>query len=100
MFYFSAYGLRLHSDSLLPGLTPLASFDSPDVSLHLGRMPSGSEGWSVSPAKAWYVSPTKAESGEPVLRVWRIASREAFRFRYADSTEFLIDSRARAVWAT
>lgn len=99
MFYFSAYGLRLRSDSNLPGLTPQPSFDSPDVSLHLGRMPSGPEAWSVSSAEIWYESPTKAESGEPILRVWRAAPRQAFRFRYADSTEFLVDTRNRAIWA-
>lgn len=97
-FCCCAYGLRLHSNVFLASLLPLLPFDEPDAHLNLGFMPRDEE--LASGFETHHVSPGLVASGEPILRVWKHISGRAFRLRYADGIEFLLDSRGTTVWAT
>src|SRR5262245_23811522 len=97
-YTFFLYGLGLSADSPIPGVptTPIASVD---LHLSLGKLPEWLSDVSPDQIETWYVTDYLAASGNPSLRVFRLAGGEYFWFRYADQTEFLIDQSATNIWA-
>lgn len=48
--------------------------------------------------KLWFVRPNEQPNADPRLIVW--ALRDHYQLRYADGTQFLVDSAGTRVWAT
>jgi hypothetical protein len=101
---YSIYGLYLEADLALPGLLPCDLVRGADVRIRLE--PTGDrEGSPARSERVWYRSlPQDAQedaSGDSALTIFRSTGDEAFRFRYPDGVEFLIDdagSEVRARW--
>ena len=98
--YYSFFGLLLHSNLPLPGVTPvIPTASSPDIELHLGISPYLADGDLSAQEELAYVRSHSAEPGEPSLRVWRVAKGEFLRVVYSDGTQFWLDRRRKTIWA-
>jgi hypothetical protein len=96
-FLYTVFGLLLQTNLRIPGLTPeRASGKSPDVEVHLGVSPVATE---EAPEELLYASAYTAESGEPALRIWRIANGAFLRLEYFDGTRFWLDPGGTSAWA-
>jgi hypothetical protein len=98
-FHYSVFGLLLHSNLSLPGVVPVVSTAiSPDIKLHLGISPYP-EGSDSSPQEELaYESSYSSETGEPGLRIWRVAKGEFLHVVYADLTQFWLDGKRETLW--
>ena len=98
--HYSVFGLRVRSNLPLPGVVPVISSASiPDIELHLGIAPYPVGGdWPTGEELA-YVGSHSSETGEPSLRVWRVAKGEFLRIVYSDGTQFWLDRRQKTLWA-
>jgi hypothetical protein len=98
--YYSVFGLLLRSNLALPGVVPSVEMaSSPDVELHLGMSPFPGGGALSVQEELAYESFFSAETGEPGLRVWRVAKGEFLRIAYADGTQFWLDRKREILWA-
>lgn len=103
MFYYSAYGVEIHSNVKIPGLLEPERESSlaPALKIWLDLRPDWFQQYSTSglPASSiWYVSNNRDDRGIPNLTIWLIDDRY-FCFQYADSTEFIIDRLGTEIWA-
>lgn len=76
-----------------------ALLSSPDVEIHLGIAPSSCSELSLGPEELTYVSSYTSDSGEPALRIWRVAGGALLRLGYFDGTQFWLDQDGKQVWA-
>jgi hypothetical protein len=99
-FFHTVFGLLLRSNLSIPGLTPeRASAKSPDVEVHFGVLPGAICDSQNTVEELVYASSYLAESGEPALKTWKIASGAFLRLDYFDGTQFWLDPEGTAVWA-
>jgi hypothetical protein len=97
--FHSVFGLLLRSNLHVPGLEEIGVSGGPaDVNLRLripprigGEIPSG-------PEILTYVSSYTSDSGEPALRIWRIAE-DFLRLDYFDGMQFWLDRNGSRIWA-
>jgi len=94
-----AYGLRISSDLVLPGLPVLPETATIDVQIRLKDS-------CVFPAKIpaptgqiVYVSPNRDEQGFPTLTVARLSGDRYIGFFYNDGARFAVDAEGREVYA-
>lgn len=100
-FNYTVFGLRLHSNLKIPGLTSLEPKELlPDIEIHLGITPPAAERSSVDPDEPMYVSAYSGDTGEPALRIWEVADRSILRLDYFDGVQFWMDRRGGNVWAS
>jgi hypothetical protein len=98
---YSVFGMRLRSNAALPGVAPIPSTaSSPDIELHLGVSPYPEKEVSFDQQELTYTSSDCAETGEPVLRIWRVAKDAFLRIAYLDGTQFWLDRKRENLWAT
>jgi hypothetical protein len=99
-FYYSVFGLSLHSNLSIPGLYPEAApLRAADVEVHLGISPSPHSEISTEQGALTFVSSDLDASGEPALRIWRIADGAYLYLAYCDGMEFWLDRNGTSVWA-
>jgi hypothetical protein len=99
-FYYSVFGLLMHSNLPLHGVVPINSTtSSPDIELHLGISPYPERGNLSLEEELAYVSSHSAETGEPGLRVWRVTKGEFLRIAYSDGTQFWLDRKRERLWS-
>jgi hypothetical protein len=97
-FFHTAYGLRLHSNQLIPGLASLSSTGNVDISVSLQSPPPVS---ALSEAdEHWYTSPYLNDEGAPTVEAWRVQEGQYYKLRYSDKAEFIIDSNGEQIWAS
>jgi hypothetical protein len=72
---------------------------SPDVELHLGSSPYPEGGDLSAQEELAYEGSHSAETGEPGLRVWRVAKGAFLRIAYSDGTQFWLDRKRETLWA-
>ena len=97
-FFHTAYGLRLHSNQLIPGLASLSSSGTVDISVSL-QAPSPVN----TPDEAsehWYTSPYLTDEGSPTVEAWRLENGQYYQLRYSDGAEFVVDSGGEQIWAS
>jgi hypothetical protein len=98
--HYTVFGLVLRSNLGIPGLTPeRVSGKAPDVEIHFGVSPGASDEVSGGLEELIYASSDTTESGEPALRIWKIASSALLRLDYFDGARFWLDPTGAAVWA-
>lgn len=98
--YYSFFGLRLRSNLPLPGVNPILSNPGfPLIELHLGISPHAAVAELPVEEELAYVGSHFTETGEPSLRIWRVAKGEFLRIAYSDGTQFWIDQKRESVWA-
>lgn len=77
----------------------ISAASSPDVELHLGSSPYPEGGNFSAPEELAYVGSYSGETGEPGLRVWRVAKGAFLRIAYSDGTQFWLDRKRETLWA-
>ena len=98
-FLYSVFGLSLRSNLGIPGLIPEGQSEkSPDVDVHLKASP-GYIATSDGTEELAYTSSYTVESGEPALRVWKIADGGLLRLDYFDGVRFWLDRKGAEIWA-
>jgi hypothetical protein len=98
-FNYTVFGLSLHSNLSIPGLNPAgAPLPVPDVEVHLGISPSHAE-ISCADGEPTFVSSELDASGEPALRIWRVADGACLYLAYCDGMKFWLDRKGACVWA-
>ena len=95
----SVYGLGLHVNVPLAGLSGLPAAEQIDVNITLGSMPPGLEARSGG-AHDFYISADLNEDGVPVFRVSRLPDSNHYLIAYCDGTMIVVDDLGRRVWAT
>jgi hypothetical protein len=95
---YSLYGMQIsvhgEGDEALPAV---AGTSPAGVILRLRQKPAWIEG---AKEKLWYQSPREpAAAAAPTLRVTQFEGVPFFRFRYWDSSDFIIQAQGREVWA-
>lgn len=87
-------------NSPLAGLDPDSNagrrVDRPDIEVRLRERPGAALNTTE---RLTFTSALTAESGEPMLRMWKIADDRVFRLDYFDGMTFWIDSDGKTVWA-
>ena len=95
---FVGYGLSLHANQPIPGLSSAAKSSPADVRIWLGQLPPGQDRL-LGTEESWYASPELEESGQPGLVIWKLADGSHFRWVYVDGHEFVITQDGTEVWA-
>jgi hypothetical protein len=99
-FAYLIFGLRVRSSHSLPGLQPAVEpIQQVDVSIRFGFSPPISKPQSATAEELVYVSSIRTQSGEPALRIWKIAAGGLLRMDYADGTQFWLNAQGGEVWA-
>jgi hypothetical protein len=99
--HYHLFGLLLHSNLPLPGVTPAIPLpNSPDVELHLGVSPYAHAKFLPDGEELRHVSTYSNETGDPEMRVWGAAKGALLRIAYFDGTQFWLDRKRENLWAT
>lgn len=97
---YSIFGLRLRSNVAVPGLTPLNGEAGPsDAEIRLGRPPCDTSEIPSGPETVVYISPYTNASGEPALRISKVADGKFLHLVYTDGVQFWLDRNGRNLWA-
>jgi hypothetical protein len=97
---YSVFGLNLHSNLPLPGVTPsYSSAIACEVEVHLGLRPYSGEEGSQCFEQLTYTSPYTNKAGEPMLRIFRVEQGDFVRLAYEDGTQFWLDREPKNIWA-
>jgi hypothetical protein len=94
----SIFGLGVVANSVIPGV-PASTIASEDIRISFGSLPAWLHEVSDTQIETSYIADYKSECGEPALRVFRVLDGRYYRFRYADETEFVVDSAGTEIWA-
>ena len=98
-FNYTVFGLSLHSNLSIPGLNPASTpLHVPDVEVHLGVSPSHAQG-SGEFGEPTFISSELDATGEPAMRIWRVADGARLYLAYCDGMEFWLDPKGTSVWA-
>jgi hypothetical protein len=94
----SIYNLGIIANRTIPGV-PSSSIDSIDLRISFGEFPAWLSEFDHSKSQLSYTSEYTDNSGEPLLRVYRLPDGKYHHFRYADQTEFLVDNAGTEIWS-
>ena len=75
------------------------SASSPAVTIHMGASPYAAGEIPSEPESLTYTSAYTDQSGEPALRIWKIAGGDVLHLAYFDGTEFWINREGTELWA-
>ena len=95
----SIYGLGVSANRTIPGV-PSSPIESIDVKIHFGSVPAWIHELESTQSHISYTAEYTDNSGQPVLRVFRLRDGKYHHFRYADGTEFVVDHAGTEIWAT
>ncbi len=99
-FYSSIYGLGITLNKKVPGIVLAESaVTSADLNISLGCTPDWFDPNKIT-GDIWYLSPSQDPAVRPRLVIWKLLDGRYYHFRYADGTEFLVESRGTEVWGT
>jgi hypothetical protein len=70
------------------------------VEICLGSSPLAGEGIPTEEDVLIFVSSDVDKSGEPALRIWRVAQGAYLHLRYCDGMQFWAEREGKSVWAT
>src|SRR5688572_5001917 len=94
----SIYGLGISANRTIPGV-PSSPINSIDVSISFGSVPAWVHELESHQSQISYTAEYADNTGQPVLRVFRLLGGKYHHFRYADNTEFVIDQAGAEIWA-
>lgn len=98
---YLVFGLHLRSNRPLPGVvTPISPATSPQIELHLGISPYPEGEVSPEEEELIYASSSPSEVRNSGLNLWRVAKGGFLRVAYPDGTQFWLDDKREALWAT
>ena len=98
-FTYSVFGLSLRSNIPIPELihadTPLSD---PVVSMHMATSPTARE-VPDEPKTLTYTSAYTDPTGQPALRIWKVADGRFLYLAYYDGTQFWMNREGTELWA-
>jgi len=95
-YFYSVFGLRVRTNRPVDVFLPVAPGQA-DVSLYLeGACPNP---FAKLDHQEWHQSPYTDDSGQPLLRVWKLRGGDYLHFHYSDGPEFFIDRAGESVWS-
>jgi len=94
----SAFGLLINSNLPIPGLSVIDSNNPGDIEIRVGIPPF--PGNEHPEEYLFFESSYLSESGQPILRIWKLANGGLLHLAYYDGVEFWLDHKGRRVWAT
>src|SRR5689334_16113341 len=91
----SIYGIGVLANREIPGV-PTSQIPAVDLHINFGSLPAwiGRE----EPVNPFFASDYSDESGRPLVRFFRAADHNYYRFLYSDQTEFLVNKDGTEVW--
>jgi hypothetical protein len=99
-FTYIVFGLTVHSNLPIPGLSCLGSSKkTADVEVHLGVPPDSQRDFQAGSEELTYASSYTDESGNPALRIWKIADDGHLRLAYFDGIQFWLARNGKTLWA-
>jgi hypothetical protein len=100
MPHYFAYGLPVHSNLVIPGLSEILG-DGEDACTHVvfGKLPDWLTTSDISEPQPWYISDYLDEQNQPALRVDSVNQGQHLYFRYTDGTEFVVSQDGSEIWA-
>jgi hypothetical protein len=99
-FTYSVFGLLLRSNLPIPELIPVEmSASGPVVAVHMDASPYTAGEIPSEPGTLTYTSAYTDGTGEPALRVWKLAAGEFLRLAYYDGTQFWMNRSGTELWA-
>jgi len=100
-FTYSVFGLLLRCNVALPELPPAnPSATGPVIEIHMNVSPYAGGDIPSGPGDLTYTSMYRVDSGEPALRIWKVADGEFLHLVYFDGTQFWMDRGGSEVWVT
>ena len=100
-YTYAVLGLFLQSNLQIPWLTAVRQpAGEPDVKVRLGVSPSSSGAILLGPEELVFSSSYTDASGDPALRIWKVAGGDFLRLAYFDGTEFWLEREGAQVWAS
>jgi hypothetical protein len=98
-FTYSVFGLFLRSNVPIPELVSLDTpFSGPVVLIHMATLPTAGE-IPDEPKTLTYTSAYTDPTGQPALRIWKIADGRFLYLTYYDGTQFWMNSEGTELWA-
>ena len=98
-FTYSVFGLFLRSNIPIPELVLLDTPSSgPLVSIHMATSPTAGE-IPDEPKTLTYTSAYTDPTGQPALRIWKIADGRFLHLAYYDGTQFWMNREGTELWA-
>src|ERR1041385_3007701 len=91
----SIYGIGVLANREIPGV-PTSRISSIDLHINFGLLPDWIDKEDLS--DPFFASDTSDECGQPLLRFFRSANSNYYRFLYSDQTEFFINKDGTEVW--
>jgi hypothetical protein len=99
-FTHIVFGLTVHCNLPIPGLSPLHSSSGPaDVELHLGVSPSSRTEFRADSEELTYTSSYTDETGNPALQIWKTTDGSFLRLAYYDGVQFWLEREGKSAWA-
>ena len=95
---YSAFGLGIESNLLIPGLVALEVIPKIDVRVWLHLLPPWLEEIPEETQQGWYVSSYRDDRSQPLMRAWKLKDGAYFRVLYSDRTEFVINRAGTEIW--
>lgn len=98
-FTYSVFGLFLRSNVPIPELVSLDTpFSGPVVLIHMATLPTAGE-IPDEPKTLTYTSAYTDPTGQPALKIWKIADGRFLYLTYYDGTQFWMNSEGTELWA-
>jgi hypothetical protein len=99
-FTYSVFGLLLRSNLPIPELVPAeTSASGPAVIIHMAASPYTSGAIPNEQGILTYTSAYTDETGQPALRIWKIADGDFLRLAYYDGIQFWLNRMGTELWA-
>jgi hypothetical protein len=99
-FTYSVFGLLLCSNLPIPELIPEGtSGPNPAVIIHMAASPYTEGEAPTEQETLTYTSSYTDETGQPALRIWKIADGDLLRLAYYDGTQFWMNRKGTELWA-
>ena len=99
-FTYSVFGLLLRSNLPIPELiAEKTTASSQSVVVHMDASPYTASKIPSEEEALTYTSAYTDETGQPALRIWKIAGSGLLRLAYYDGTQFWMNSEGTELWA-
>ncbi|MGO9442898.1 MAG: hypothetical protein ACLPXM_20370 [Terriglobales bacterium] len=95
-YFYSVFGLQVRANRSVGVFLPTPP-GRPDVSLHLQG--SSPHPFGKFDREEWHQSLYTDDSGQPLLRVWKLNGGDYLHFHYSDGPQFFIDRAGESVWS-
>jgi len=102
IYYYSAYGLTLESQTAIAGLSPVTThheFLHPNpIEVAISNCPAWAESALQLPAEPAYPAATAIRPSGLTFQLLRHGGGQFYQLSYADGSQFVVDAETRRIW--